>query len=142
MKIDELIEKNLIRKERINKEEILGSLELAERFLRRAEGNLKINFWDVAFLLAYNSLFHSARALLFVHGYKERSHWAMILALKEIYSKNEKVRKILDLIDSYRISRHAIQYKGSLCTKIDAEEAVKDAKEFLEIVKQILKVSK
>lgn len=142
MKIDELLEKSLIRKEKINKEEILGSIELAERFLERAEGNLKINFWDVAFLLAYNSLFHSARALLFRQGYKERSHWAMILALKEIYSKNEKIQKILDLTDSYRISRHAIQYKGSLCTRIDAEEAIKDAKEFIEKVKQILKESK
>jgi uncharacterized protein (UPF0332 family) len=46
------------------------------------------------------------------------------------------------LTDSYRISRHAIQYKGSLCTRIDAEEAIKDAKEFIEKVKQILKESK
>jgi len=142
MKIDELIEKALIRKEKVNKEEISGSIELAERFIKWAGGNLKINFWDVAFLLAYNSLFHSARALLFKHEYKERSHWAMILALKEIYNKNEKIQKILDLVDTYRISRHAIQYSGSLCTKLDAEEIIKDAKEFLEIVKQIFKESK
>ena len=139
MKIDELVEKGLVRREKINENEILGSLEMSERFLKRAEGNLKISFWDVAFLLAYNSLFHSARALLFKNGYKERSHWAMIVVLKEIYEKNEKIQNKLDLIDSYRISRHAIQYRGSLCSKIDAEEVLKDAKEFLELAKQILK---
>jgi uncharacterized protein (UPF0332 family) len=139
MKIDELIEKNLIRKEKIGKEEIFGSLELAKRFLERAEGNFKIGFWDVAFLLAYSSMFHSTRILLFKNGYKERSHWAMIVVLKDIYKENEKIQKILDIIDSYRISRHAIQYRGSLCSRIDAEEAIKDAKEFIEIVKEIIK---
>jgi uncharacterized protein (UPF0332 family) len=141
MKIDELIKKNFIRKEKVDKEEISGSLETSKRFLERAEGNLEIEFWDVAFLLAYNSIFHSARALLFKNGYKERSHWAMILALKELYEKNEELQKILDILDSYRISRHAIQYRGSLCSRIDAEEAVKDAKQFIETVEKILKES-
>jgi len=138
MKIDELIEKKLIRKEKVSKEEIFGSLELAERFLERAEGNFKIGFWDVTFLLAYSAMFHSARILLYKNGYKERSHWAMILVLKDIYKKNEKIQKILDIIDSYRISRHAIQYRGSLCSRVDAEEVMKDAKKFIEIIKEII----
>ena len=138
MKLNELVEKGFLKKKKVRREEILNSLKLAKKFLRRAKGNFKINFWDVAFLLAYNSLFHSARALLFKHGYKERSHWAMVLALKNIYRHDERITRFLEIIDSYRISRHAIQYSGEFCSKIDAEEAIKDAEVFLKIVKKTL----
>lgn len=80
MKTEELMGKGLIRKETVRAEEISGSLDLSERFLGRAKGNMNLSFWDVAFLLAYNSMFHSARALLFKSGYKERSHYAIVLS--------------------------------------------------------------
>jgi len=82
MKIQDYFREGLLRKARIDREEIKGSLELAERFLERASGNMKIEYFDVAFILAYNSMFHSARALIFSFGVKERSHLAMIEFLK------------------------------------------------------------
>ncbi len=58
MKIERYFKDGLLRKEKIDKNEINGSLELAERFLERAKGNIKIKYFDVAFILAYNSMFH------------------------------------------------------------------------------------
>ena len=139
MKIERYFKEGLLKKGKIDKNEIKGSLELAERFLERAKGNIKIKYFDVAFILAYNSMFHSARALLFSFGVKERSHFAMIEFLKEKFKDNEKIFQFLTTLDSYRISRHAIQYSGEFCSELDAKEAIKDAKEFLEIVKNYFK---
>lgn len=108
---------------------------MAEHFLQRAKGNLKEEYFDVAFLMAYNSMFHSARALLFSKGFKERSHYCLVEFLKSKF-KDEKITYFADILDSYRISRHAIQYSGELCSEVDAKEAIKDAKNFIKIIKE------
>lgn len=107
MRIEEFIEKGLIKKAKIKREEILGAIEIAKRFLDRAKGNMNIGYYDVAFTLAYNAMFHTARALLFKFGYKERSHFAMIEVLKLKY-KDQKIHNFLEILNSYRISRHAV----------------------------------
>jgi len=142
MIIERYFKEGLLRKGRIDENEIKGSLELAARFLGRAKGNIKIKYFDVAFTLAYNSMFHSARVLLFSCGVKERSHLAMINFLKEKFKDNEKIFQFLTILDSYRMSRHAIQYRGEFCSELDAKEAIKDAKKFLELVKNYIKSSR
>jgi len=139
MKIDYFRE-GLLKRGKINEKEIKGSLEIAKKFIERAEGNLKIKYFDVAFILAYNSMFHTARALLFSFGVKERSHFAMIKYLKEKFQNNKKILRFLEILDSYRITRHAIQYSGEFCSKIDAEEALNDAKKFLDVTKKSIKL--
>jgi len=139
MKIERYFKEGLLRKGEVDKNELKGSLELAERFLERAKGNIKMRYFDVAFILAYNSMFHSTRALLFSSGVKERSHLAMIEYVKEKFKDNEKISQFLTILDSYRMSRHAIQYRGEFCSELDAEEAIKDAEEFLEAVKNYFK---
>lgn len=131
MRIEELINKGLIMKAESDKKQIEGSLQLAQRFIERAEENLKIELWDVAFLMAYNSMFHSARALLFKKNLKERSHQAMITALMELYPENKQVMRMMSILGSYKVARNAIQYDGGLCSEIDATEALKDAKRFI-----------
>jgi len=140
MSIEDLFRNNLLKRARIDRSEILGSLKLAERFLSRAKGNVKMKYFDIAFLLAYTSMFHSARALLFSLGVKERSHMAMIMYLREKFSKNKEISEFLEVLDSYRIVRHSIQYRGNLCSKTDAEESIKDAERFLEVVKKYFKL--
>ena len=92
MSLKELIDKGLIKEQSLDTDEVKGSLALAQRFLDRAKGNLEINFYDVAFLLAYNSMFHAARALLFKAGYKERSHFALIEAVRILYKDDKNIQ--------------------------------------------------
>ncbi len=139
MNLKELLNKGLIRKENAQKEEVKGSLAIAKHFLKRAEGNLKINFYDTAFLLAYTSMFHAAKALLLNAGYKERSHFGMIGALKELYSGDNKLRLYFDVLDNYRVARHSIQYSGELSSELDAVQAIKDCKAFIAAVEEFLK---
>lgn len=142
MRIEDFFREGMLKKSRIDNKEIEGSIELSKRFLERTKGNLMIKYPDVAFILAYNSMFHCARALLFSEGIKERSHFAMIAYLRERFKGDEKLSYFLNILDSYRIARHCIQYRGDLCSEIDAEEAIKDASEFLKIVQEYFKKAK
>ncbi|MBU0662613.1 MAG: HEPN domain-containing protein [Candidatus Diapherotrites archaeon] len=138
MKISELLGKGLLAKSASNKEEVQGSLAIAERFVERAEGNKKIEYYDISLSLAYQSMFHAARALLFKSGYKERSHTALIGALKEIYADNAELQELLEVFDSYRKTRHAVQYSGAGCSEGDATEAIGDAEKFLDLADTLL----
>ena len=71
------------------KERVERSLEIAKRFLTAAEKNLGIEEFEIAEIASYNSLFHSARALLFNKGYIERSHACLVTALRSLYNKDQ-----------------------------------------------------
>jgi len=142
MNINELLSKGLIRKEIAKPDEIRGSIVIAKHFAERAEGNLEMDFYDTAFLLAYTGMFHAAKALLLKAGYKERSHFGMVEALKECYKGNRKILNYAHILDTYRISRHAIQYNGELSSELDAIQAIKDCKLFISAVNTELKSSK
>ena len=135
--IEECLEKGLLKKTRTDPAKVRGSLGLAEHFLGRAKGVLTQEYYDVAFLMAYNSMFHTARALLFSRGYSERSHYCMILLLKSEFE--DGLGSYLDTLESYRLTRHSIQYRGGACSETDAKEAIDDAEEFMDKAKEVLK---
>ncbi len=89
-------------------------------------------------IASYNSIFHSARSLLFKKGYTERSHVCVILALKEFYKSNTELMDLINTFDKIRISRHNIQYGGILINNEEAEFVFNFAKQFLETTKQII----
>ena len=136
--IDNLLQKGLLIRAKATKHEIEGSLAIAQHFLDRAKGTMALNYYDVSFSLAYQSMFHSARALLFNKGFKERSHSAIISALLEIYDDNLELKQYLNKLNSYKVSRHAIQYDGASCNSPDAQVAIKYAEKFLGLADSIL----
>ena len=68
MKLEELLQRGLIKKQSVDKDEIEGSLSLAKHFLKRAKGNRTLGFFDVVFLLAYDAMFHAARVVALQEG--------------------------------------------------------------------------
>lgn len=109
--ISDCFDKGLLRKNRVDSDRVTGSLKIAEKFLREAKGNITMDFCDAAFLLAYNSMFHTARALIFLVGVTERSHFCMITYLLDKYRASPAIYSYIDILDTYRIVRHRIQYK-------------------------------
>jgi len=97
-----------------------------------------MEYFDVAFTLAYQAMLHAARALLFRDGIKERSHACVVVYLKEKYRRNSRLIKYFNLLDSYRISRHEIVYRGGNIQREEASSAIEDAKDFLNTVENIL----
>lgn len=136
MSLDECFEKGMLKRSQCGNEEIAGSLNLARNFLEKARGNLSLKYFDITLLLAYNSMFHSARALLFKKGMRERSHFCMIAFLKQEFRSDAEVVKSINILDSYRIARHGVQYGGHACSELDANEAIADAEEFLKLAEK------
>lgn len=135
--ISDCFEKGLLRRSRVDKERASGSLNIADKFLNEAKGNIKMGYCDAAFLLAYNSMFHTARTLVFLDGITERSHFCMITYLLEKFRANITIHPYLEILDTYRIVRHKIQYSGEQCGEADAQEIVDDAIGFLKAVKDL-----
>ncbi len=92
----------------------------------------------MAEIAAYNSAFHSARALLFAKGYVERSHYCLIVALRHLYSNDDEILNLLNTFDKIRLSRHNVQYGGLLVGRKEAEFVVEFAEEFLKTARKKL----
>ena len=139
MNLKDCLSKGLIRKDKSAPQRVNKSLEIAERFLSSAKKNIEIEELEMAEIASYNSIFHSARSLLFKKEYTERSHICVILALKELYKSNHELIELLTTFDKIRISRHNIQYGGELIDIEEAEFVYEFAERFLEKTKKIIK---
>jgi len=137
MSYKECFERGLLRKTDITKEELQNQMKIAEDHIKKAELVFGKDTYDISFLTAYISVFHSARALLYSRGYKERSHFCLFEFVRHGFSDPEIVR-LAEIAQNYREARHLIQYEGSLCTDAAAKEAITDAKSFLKAVKRLI----
>jgi uncharacterized protein (UPF0332 family) len=64
---------------------VAGELTAASQDLDEARRTLTAGGLKWATIQAYYSMFHSARALLYSKGYRERSHRCLVAALRELY---------------------------------------------------------
>jgi len=116
------------------------SVSTAEAWLREAENNLKSKAFRSCILSSYLAMFHSARACLFVNGFREKSHFAVARFLEDFYvKKNLLEREWIELLDHYRETRHDDQYSTSfIATEDEANNAFNSAKKFVERIKKLL----
>ncbi len=137
--LKELINKRKIIEIRPDKELIIKEIKASEYDLESALESLKREDYKWAIIQGYYSMFHSARALLFNKGYREKSHRALAEALRELYVKNNILEEsILRAFRECMDLREEADY-GHIYTGESAEEAVENAEIFLNKVKQILK---
>jgi len=136
----------LLRKIPPSKEKAENSINVAMKWLDEAVRSLRVGAFNSSVLCSYLSMFHSARAILFYDGYREKSHYCIARYLEENYVKKGLLKtKWIELLDHYRDLRHTSQYSTEIfVTKEEAESAFETAKEFLERMKKLMeeKVSK
>ena len=135
---DECFEEKQLRKAYVAEDEIKNQIRIAEDYLKKAEIILGKETYDISFLTAYISIFHSARALLYKKGYRERSHFCLFEFIINEFRGNNEVVRLGEVGQNYRETRRMIQYEGSLCSEDAAREAINDAKKFLIEVKKIV----
>ena len=112
------------------------SLLLAYNYLNDAEKNLSIETYRPVIIMSYTAMFHSARAILFHDGIKERSHECIPLYLRETYPA---LKADANKLDSYRKFRHDALYGLEFeAGKRDAIAAIAVAREFLSTVEKVL----
>ena len=137
MKLEECFKEGLLRKTEPSIEKAKRSLEVSGEFIEKAKDNLKIKNYGIVIFCSYTSMFHAARAILFRDGIKERSHICIVSYLREKYSE---LRNLVNMLDSYRKSRHTSLYSlDYLIDEKDAEEAIKDAEIFRKKIEGIMK---
>lgn len=117
-----------------------GSMRAASKWLGEAEKDLRGGAFNSSVLSSYLAMFHSARALLFLDGWREKSHYCIARYLEEKYVKSGMLEsKWVELLDHYRDLRHDDQYSISFFATMDeAESALKTAKDFFDRMKALL----
>lgn len=132
MRLEACFKKGFLKKIRPDADNAKRSLGIARSNIEDAVKNLKIECYRVVIISSYMSMFHTARAILYKDGIKERSHICIPVYLKEQYPQLEEYANILD---SYRILRHRVVYGLDVTIdKNEAEGAINSAKEFIKLV--------
>jgi uncharacterized protein (UPF0332 family) len=132
------LKQGLVKKDQSAPSNVNNSFEVAERFLNSAKSNFNIKDYEMTEIAAYNSAFHSARALLFAKGHRERSHYCLAVAVRHLYRDSQKAADFINRFDELRLSRHNVQYGGTRITGDEAEYVLGFAEEFLIFVKTLL----
>ena len=83
-------------------------------------------------------MFHSARALLFERGYREKSHYALLVAIRELYADDIE-RSLIREFEHGMYLRQEADY-GLKFSESGALDVVETAEKLLRRAKLILKI--
>ena len=140
MRLNECFRKRLLRRERPDLERSKRSIEVAEAKLNEAERAFGYGLLDATVVLAYTTMFHAARAVLFKDGIVEKSHVCLIEYLREKYVRTGRLSEsLVNTLDSIRVDRHETLYGlETESSEKDARFCLDKAREFLLTVKNTL----
>lgn len=140
MNLEDCFLKGLLLKIRPDREKSRKSIETAEHKLSLSKKEFGAKIYEGAIINSYASMFHSARAILFRDGIKERSHYGVYIYLKEKHS-GELGDYLLNEFSALRLQRHEALYGFSedqeSITKDEADSILSAAETFLEKAKMI-----
>jgi uncharacterized protein (UPF0332 family) len=133
-----LLEQRRLLRAALGDEAIKTELDGAEYDLLRAKTSLEEADFKWATVKAYYSMFHAGRALLYRAGYREKSHAALLTALKELYAKPGKLDEAsLDDFDNAMSLREEADY-AMTSSEEGAVRVVRDAEKFIGRAKGLL----
>ena len=116
------------------------SLLQARDWLSEAEKNLEAEALRSAISSAYLAVFHSARAVLFRDGVREKSHYCIGLYLQKYVEDGTLEEEWTMLFDRIRSVRHADQYSFmALPTEEEVQASIDLAERFIERMERLLK---
>ena len=134
-----LEKKNLV-KFNIDKDLIKKEIIAAKSDLKDSEDVFSLGKHKLATITAYYSMFHAARALLYSKGYRERSHFCLRTAIKNLFiDKNLLEPNFLDDYDAAKDLRENADYKSDFSQE-NSKQLIAKAKEFLRKAKSLLNI--
>jgi uncharacterized protein (UPF0332 family) len=108
------------------------SMATAEEWLSEADRNLKAEAYKSGISSTYNAMFHAARAVLFLDGFREKSHACLSKYLEEHVRGGRLEEKWVNLLDRSRTMRHDNQYGIiDFSDRDELLESLRIAKEFV-----------
>ena len=113
-------------------------LKLAVSDLSFSKESLLNNNYKWSTIQSYYSMFHTARALLYNEGYREKSHFCLIEAIRSLYVERGILNfEFLEALQLGKSLRENADYYGDFSKK-DAEELMNVAIKFLKEAKKVL----
>lgn len=134
------IEKKRILHFTQGKRQVKKELQEAENDLTEALNRFESGKYKYATITGYYSMFHCARALIYSKGYREKSHYYLLVALNSLFADVGLLsEELTSEFHDAMILREDADYHGNF-TKEGAETVLKAAKELLTTTKSILKI--
>ena len=124
-----------------SKGKMLIKRELKEALddLNEAEDRLNNKRYKYVIITSYYSMFHSVRALIYSKGYREKSHYYLLVALQALFVDRGLLEEELAKdFHTAMVLREGADYHGEF-SKEGAESSIESAAKFLQKVKAILK---
>ncbi|MFH0798179.1 MAG: HEPN domain-containing protein [Candidatus Woesearchaeota archaeon] len=136
--IASLLEERKLVKAQMSRDVILKEIEASQTDLRDAHDSLEMDKFKWATIQGYYSMFHGMRALLFSKGYREKSHYALLLAIRDLLS-SELERSLINRFEDGMNLRQEADY-GLKFSETGAAETIDGAQKLLARAKEILKL--
>ena len=83
----------MLRKIPPSKDKATQSFKKSREWWKESENSLKGDAFNSSILASYMVMFHAARAILFLDGFREKSHACVARYLEEKYVKTGKLDK-------------------------------------------------
>jgi uncharacterized protein (UPF0332 family) len=110
-------------------------IETASKDLETAKKSAAEKNYKWATVQLYYSMFHTARALLYAAGYREHSHACLVLAMRELYVKKEKMpAALVEALQQAKNLREEADYYDRW-SETGCNKLIKSAGDFLEYAK-------
>ena len=133
----ECLEKRKLVRFPLSKKLVEREIEQAETDLADSKDSLKVKKYKWATIQAYYCMFHAARSLIYRKGYREKSHYALMVAIKALYLGEGIIpREMLENFQTAKNLREDADYHAKY-SKQGAESLIQAAEDFLNSVKEI-----
>ena len=136
--IQKLIEERKLMKIRADRKLVLKEMAAGKNDLKDAKESLESGKSKWATIQGYYLMFHSARALLYDKGFREKSHHALLAAIRELYAQDIERSLIRDFEQGIYLRQEA-DY-GLKFSASGAREVIETAEVLLARASAILKM--
>ena len=138
-RVKRLLEERGLIRSKLGEESVRKELEGAAYDLERAKASLSEDDCKWATVKGYYSMFHAARALLYLAGYRERSHAALLVALRELYATTGRLTETeLDNFENAMSLRQQADYALTFSEE-GAQRVLKDAEAFIQTARTLVR---
>lgn len=137
-KFKQLLGERKLTKIKSDRKLVLKEMKGAESDLETARKSIQDGNFKWATIQGYYSIFHAARALLYSKGFREKSHYALFIAIRELFRDELDLSLIQGFEDAMNL-RQTADY-GLAFSEEGAIDVIKTAEKLLLTAKEILKI--
>jgi uncharacterized protein (UPF0332 family) len=124
-KIHKFLEEEIIKKQKVDFDEMQGHLLKADHNLRFVAENVKLNFYDWAITGCYYACYHAALSLIVTKGYASKDHLATLCILIQEFYKKELNQEDIEILSQLLDYQDILFYVESKNKREDATYSTK-----------------